>query len=126
MDSMMNQISGMTTIILIASLGITVLGLLFAFRVFGGLMRNAKANKDVLTNGIPAQARILSLGETGITVNNNPAVDIVMEVQLPNQAPYQARQRMVVSILRLAQIQPGAVVPVKYDPNDLTKVAIAL
>jgi hypothetical protein len=126
MQDMINSIMGGTTIIIVISIIITVVVLFFAFRIFSGVMRGAKQTRELLMTGVPAQARILQLGETGMYVNNQPAVDILMEVQPHDRPPYQVQTRMVVSMIRLASIQPGNIVPVKYDPNDPTKVAIAL
>ena len=126
MDNLMNSIMGGTTVIIVISLLITVVVLFFAFRLISGVMRGAKQTRDILTTGIPAQARILQIGETGMYVNNNPAVDILLEVHPPDRPPYQVQTRMVVSMIRLPAIQPGNVVPVKYDPTDPTKVALAI
>jgi hypothetical protein len=126
MQDMANSIMGGTTIIIVISLIITVVVLFFAFRIFAGVMRGAKQTRELLATGVPAQARILQIGETGTYVNNNPAVDILMEVHPQGRPPYPVQTRMVVSLIRLPSIQPGSIVPVKYDPNDPTKVALAI
>jgi hypothetical protein len=126
MEGMFNQIMGTTGIIIIISIVITVVVLFFVFRMVSGITRGAKQTRELLATGVPAQARILQLGETGMFVNNNPAVDILLEVHPPDRPPYQVQTRMVVSMLRLAAIQPGNVVPVRFDPADPTKVAIAI
>jgi hypothetical protein len=126
MENMMNSIMGGTAVIIVISLVITVVVLFFVFRLISGMMRGAKQTREILTTGVPAQARILQLGETGMYVNNNPAVDILLEVHPQGRPPYQVQTRMVVSMIRLPAIQPGNIVPVKYDPADPTKVAIAI
>lgn len=126
MDAMINNILAGTSVIIIISVVIAIIMTIFAIRVFWGIFRGAAVSRDLLANGLPAQARILRLGETGMYVNNNPAVDIYMEVTAPNLPPYQVKQRMVVSMLRLAAIQPGAVVPVKYDAGDPNRVVLVM
>lgn len=126
MDGLFNSIMGSTAIIIVISLVITLVVLFFVFRLISGMMKGAKQTRQLLATGVPAQARILQIGETGMYVNNNPAVDILLEVHPQDRPPYQVQTRMVVSLIRLSAIQPGNVVPVKYDPADPTKVAIAI
>lgn len=126
MENVMNSVNNMSTIIIIVSVAISAIVILIAARVFLKLARGSKVARELLANGLPAQARILALGETGVMVNNNPAVDILMEVQAPNREPWQVKTRMIVSMLRLGSIQPGAIVPVKYSAEDPQQVVIAL
>ncbi len=126
MQDMMNSIMGGSALMIGISILITVVVLFFVFRMVSGVMRGAKQTQQLLATGVPAQARILQIGETGTYINNNPAVDILMEVMPQGRPPYQVQTRMVVSLIRLPSIQPGNIVPVKYDPNDPTKVALAI
>lgn len=126
MEGFANQMMGMTGVIIAVSLIITVVVLFFVFRMLAGISRGAKQTQQLLTTGVPAQARILQLGETGMYVNNNPAIDILLEVHPQDRPPYQVQTRMIVSMIRLPSIQPGNIVPVRYDPADPTKVAIAI
>ncbi len=41
-------------------------------------------------------------------------------------APYEAHTKALVSRLDIPQIQPGRVVPVRYDPNNRARVAMDL
>jgi succinate dehydrogenase/fumarate reductase flavoprotein subunit len=123
MNDMMNAIMGSTTLIILL---VTAVSLFIAFRVFGGVFKGMRETRQLMATGISAEAKILQIGETGMFVNNNPAVDIVMEVYPKGQAAYRVQTRAVVSMLRLAQIQPGNIVPVKYSAEDPNKVALAL
>jgi hypothetical protein len=38
--------------------------------------------------------------------------------------PWQAETKALISILEIPRIQPGAVLPVMYDPNDPSRVAL--
>jgi hypothetical protein len=125
-----NQVNGMVGTSLLISGAITLLVLVIVgivlWRVLMPILRGQKMTRDLLTNGEMAQARILRLAETGMMVNNQPVADILMEVHPQNRAPYQAQARMAISMLRVAQVQPGAVVPVRFDPSDVSKVVIDL
>jgi len=44
-------------------------------------------NRGVLQDGIPAQARIVSVRQTGVMLNNQPQIAFELEVQPPGGAP---------------------------------------
>jgi hypothetical protein len=130
METAVNSILNMSALITIVSVGaglaLTGLVLFYVFRVLGGLRQQSATSRAILLNGIPATARVLQLMDTGTTVNDNPMARLLLEVQMQNQAPYQAQVQMLVPRLKLAQIQPGMSVMVKVDPTDPSKVAVAL
>jgi hypothetical protein len=125
-NSILNMSAVITIVSVVAGLGLTGLVLFYVFRVMGGLRQQAANSRAILLNGIPATARVLQLMDTGTTVNDNPMARLLLEVQMQNQAPYQAQVQMLVPRLKLGQIQPGMSVMVKVDPSDPSKVAVAL
>ena len=83
--------------------------------------------RDLNTHGIPAQARILKLWDTGITVNNDPVVGLQVEVTPADRAPYIATiERALISRLDVPRVQPRSVIPVRFDPNNPARVVIDL
>jgi hypothetical protein len=77
--------------------------------------------------GLPAQAEILSIGESGLTVNENPVITLDVEVRPPDRPPYRATvKRLLVSRLEVPQFQPGKVIPVRFDPRDPSRVSYDL
>lgn len=81
--------------------------------------------RKILENGIDAEATILEVKETGWTVNDiYYIVNFVVEVRPKDQPPYKAKIRGMISRLTMPQFQPGAIVPVKYDPKNPQKVAL--
>ena len=90
------------------------------------LLRGSMERSRILAKGIPGQATISRIWETGMLVNNQPQVGFELQVWIPNAAPYVAETKMIVSALVIPRIQPGAVVQVKVDPADPRKVAIVL
>lgn len=78
----------------------------------------------ILAVGVPAQARIVRLVDSGITINDDPVVDFILEVQPPQGPTYSATSRALVSRLELASVQPGRVLPVRYDPDQPQRVAM--
>ena len=90
------------------------MGLMFGAPLLGGLM-----NRKILRTGKPATARIVSVGDTGTYINNQPLVRIVMEVQREDGSPFQAETERILGYSQLASFQPGATINVRYDPDTL-------
>lgn len=129
MESMQALADSMNVIPLIIigfTVFISVVVLALTLPRFARLMGGERQNAQIRQHGMEAQARIMGFKETGFSVNDNPALDIHMEVMIPNQAPFRVTRRMVVSMLRIWEIQPGTVVPVKYNPANPAEVVIAL
>lgn len=94
------------------------MGLTFGAPLLAGLM-----NRKVLKNGRPASARILSAAQTGTYINENPVVRFSLEVQPQDGMSFEAEAQRLVYMTQLAAFQPGAVIPVRYDPETM-EVAI--
>jgi hypothetical protein len=86
---------------------------------------NGMTNRAVLSHGVSAPAVIQKVWETGTVMNEtNPQIGILLEVRPANKPAYQAETKMFISMLQVPQFQPGAVVQVKYDPQNPAKVAV--
>lgn len=82
--------------------------------------------KRIRRVGQAAEALVLGIEDTGMTLNDNPVVAFRLQVRPVNGEPYEARARGVVGRLDVPRIQPGAVLPVAVDPADPQKVALRL
>ncbi|MCX6558656.1 MAG: DUF3592 domain-containing protein [Candidatus Aminicenantes bacterium] len=82
--------------------------------------------QELEQTGQPAEATILKIRDTGMTVNNDPVVDFLLEVRPESKKAYKAETRMRISRIEIPQFQPGAVVKVNYDPNDPSRVSFDL
>jgi len=125
-------IMAVTVIIVVAtvisSIAITILSAAVPLGLTGWLFKRARdqaaQTRALLTSGAPAEATILNLWDTGITINDNPRVGLLLELRPPDGAPFQVETTRTISRLQIPLYQPGTVLQVKYDPNDTTKVAI--
>lgn len=81
---------------------------------------------QILSIGTPATATIERLIDTGTTINNDPVVEFVLRVLPSEGATFEAHSKALVSRLDVPSVQPGRVVPVKYDRHDASRVAIDL
>ncbi len=87
-------------------------------------MSGVSQAKELQTSGEAAQAEILKIWDTGMTLNEDPVVGFLLEVR-PNGKPvYQAETKLRISRLHVPQVQPGSVVPVRIDPANPNRVSL--
>jgi hypothetical protein len=141
-EFMTEILAGTSILVVLAICGSTVLTLAFTVGITLLVLRVVRKaiNPDpgILQNGIPAQATILNVRQTGVLVNHQPQVvrqtgvlvnhqpqvAFDLEVHPPGDAPYQARAKAVIPMVNIPQFQPGAQVSVKIHPTDPTKVVL--
>jgi hypothetical protein len=81
--------------------------------------------KALQTYGLPAKATILQIWDTGITVNDDPVIGMDVQVYPQEGESWRATiPKSLISRLDIPQIQPGQIVPVRYDPKDPGLVAL--
>jgi hypothetical protein len=119
---------GMTVAIMASPMFGSVFALIFIV-IFGGVFwsfffKPMMVRNKLSKTGVPAQARILSLSDTGVTINMNPQIKLLLEVTPPMGAPYQVEMKQVISRLQVSEYQPGTVLPVIVDPNDKNLIEI--
>jgi hypothetical protein len=78
----------------------------------------------LLRTGEPARARILRVWDTGTTVNDNPRIELELEIQRAGRPVYRTKTRAVVSRLQAALYQPGMSADVKVDPKKPERVVL--
>src|SRR3954470_19679483 len=122
---MIGQLVGTANTIMYVSLGLAALIVLLSLLFVVRLLRNGARNRQLLQSGESAPAVILELRDTGTTVNDNPQVELVLDVLPSSRPPFRATTRTLISRLQTSQVQPGMQVLVKFDPNDPSKVALA-
>ena len=94
------------------------------YKAFGSTFKGMASNRNVLQTGISAPAVILSVQDTGVTMNDNPQARIRLRVMPMGGDAFEAEVTQIVGRFQVAMLVPNASVMVKYDPNDKTKVAI--
>jgi hypothetical protein len=85
------------------------------------VLRRSSRNARIESEGIPGTAKILSLTQTGMYLNEQPQIAMDLEVNVPGHPPFQTTHRSFVPLLLLGQLAAGGEVPVKADPADPTK-----
>ncbi len=77
-----------------------------------------------IRNGVTAPARVLKVCDTGVSINDNPQVGLLLEVTPATESAFQAEGKLVVSRLNAALVQPGVAAEVKYDPRNHSRLQI--
>lgn len=88
--------------------------------VFGGIYyfsrQNRKKAEALMATGKQGTARVMSLQDTGMRINDNPRVAMVLEVNIPGYPPYQVQKTVTIPMIKISQVQVGANVNVMADP----------
>lgn len=88
-------------------------------------MSGAAEARRLHESGLPGSARILEIWDTGITVNDDPVIGMRVEIDRTDGTAYTATiPKSLISRLDIPRFQPGAVVPVRIDPQDAAIVAL--
>jgi len=104
-----------------AILGVTGAGLIW----FGLRARRAAAEADRITStGLAGTATVTGLTQTGMSLNDQPQIDMELLVSVPGRAVYAARRTEFVPLILLGRLSSGLPLPVKVDPADPARVII--
>ncbi len=129
MESLIGLAAGGSILFVILIIGGIVVSMAFTLFLIVIIRKWAKnafgPNQKVLQEGVPANATILKIWDTGVTLNDNPQVGMLLEVQAQDREPFRVEMKSIISRIMIAQIQPGRVVPVRYDPENPSQVALA-
>jgi hypothetical protein len=82
------------------------------------------ANNTVRETGLPASAKVIEIWDTGVRLNDNPVVGFRLMVTLSDGTSYEAQTKNAISVVYIPQVQPGAILPVKVDPENRELVAL--
>ena len=94
--------------------------------IFFGLRsrRSAAEAQRIVRSGLSGTAQVTSLSQTGMTLNDQPQIDMELLVAVPGRAPYTARRKEFVPLILLGRLGSGMPLPVKVDPADPQRVII--
>jgi hypothetical protein len=75
-------------------------------------------------SGIPGNATVNALTDTGTMLNNAPVMELDLTVNVPGRDAYQVKHRQLVAFAAMGNFQPGKSFPVHVDQNDPSKLVI--
>ncbi|HEX9823685.1 MAG TPA: DUF3592 domain-containing protein [Actinomycetota bacterium] len=83
-----------------------------------------KEAQRISATGLPAQARIVGMSQTGVYLNEQPQVELTLELSTAVQGPYQVTLKEWVPLIMLGRLTSGQPLPVKVDPQNPQNVII--
>lgn len=96
--------------------------LILPLAVGGGLLLVRMAKQRQLTElaatGKQGTAIILGMSDTGVKINDNPRVKLLLEIHIPDYQPYNAQKTVAVPLIYLPQVQTGQTVNILADPEQ--------
>lgn len=98
---------------------VVIFGLAFGPTVLDGIRHSR-----LRATGESAEATIVQIRETGVRINRQPRVKITLDVRPSMRPAFQATTHKLISYFEISQYQPGAVVEVKFDPQQPQQVVI--
>jgi hypothetical protein len=90
------------------------------------MMQAYSAAAQLQVAGMPAQARVLSVRQTGAYVNMAPQCVVELEVYPGATPPYTATVYTPVPPMAIPRVQPGLMVPIRVDPLNPMHIALVL
>jgi hypothetical protein len=72
----------------------------------------------LMANGRHGSATIEAIRDTGLTIDDDPTVELELSVRLDGAAAYGVTHKQTISRIAIPSFQPGATVPVRVDPVD--------
>ncbi|WP_426479625.1 hypothetical protein ACP3T3_09410 [Chryseobacterium sp. CBSDS_008] len=101
----------------------TIIYVLVFQLVFSKLFKNKKEER-ILFSGRNAEAHIISVSQTGLTVNDQPQIMFQVSFKDFRGIEHIAVYKKVVSLLKLSSIPQQGIIEIMYDENDPKKIMI--
>jgi hypothetical protein len=100
-------------------------GLAQANQMVQGVQADQELAERLANEGVDGTATIVSMQATGANINMQPELQFQLTVDIGGSQST-VTHKQVVSPAVIGQLQPGAQVPVKVDPNDHSQLMIGL
>jgi hypothetical protein len=88
------------------------------------MRRGYQEAQRLKSQGLPGQARILGMRQTGAYMNEQPQIEMNLEVTTSMQGPYQVLVKEWVPLMLLGRLSSGVPLPVKVDPVNPQNLVI--
>jgi hypothetical protein len=88
------------------------------------ILRGVREANRLMDEGVPGEARVLGVSDTGATLNFDPVCELRLQVSLPGEAPYETSIRQAVPRSTTERLALGTLVPVRVDADDVSRVVV--
>jgi hypothetical protein len=109
--------------------GFLVISLATSFGILIWMMVKRKRITELVATGKQGTAVVLQLSDTGVRINDDPRVKLLLEIHIPNYPPYQAQKTVTLPLIYLPQVQTGSTINILADPaqpNNEKRIALLL
>ncbi len=105
---------------------VTFLGILFSIVVAVLIMRPFLRIffPAAIKNAVTAEARVLKVWDTGVTINDDPQIGLLLEFSSAEGVPLQVEAKTIVSRLKVSLVQAGITAEIQYDAKKPQRVQI--
>jgi hypothetical protein len=100
-------------------------GMAQASEMLGSMQADQQKAQHLMASGRQGSAVITEVRQTGMFVNENPQVEMDLQVTVEGLPSYTVTHRQVIAQIAIPQFQPGATVPVRVDPEEPQSLIIA-
>lgn len=104
--------------------GVMITIYIVVFQLIVGKFFKNKKEEEILFGGRNAEAVILSVSETGVTINDQPQIMFQVSFKDFRGNEHIAVYKKIVSLLKLSSIPKQGTVEIMYDENDPKKIMI--
>jgi hypothetical protein len=115
-------------IIWVILIGFVIVMSILPFKSAFGSFFGTKESKRIQAMGREATAVVQGIGENSqggiVTINDQPLLNLQLEVHDGSVPPYPVSLDTVIPRAAVPQFQPGAVIPIKIDPENPDKIII--
>jgi hypothetical protein len=111
-------------VVLVVLVVVTAVSYRIVKRMIGRHLQTDAAQQQIIQNGIPAQATILDVWETGIVIRHKTQLSLRLNVMAPNQASYEVETQTIATPLEVVKLQPGHTISIHIDPTDLQNIVL--
>ncbi|WP_330747379.1 hypothetical protein [Chryseobacterium sp. CP-77] len=101
----------------------TIIYVLVFQLIFGKFLKNTKEER-ILFSGRNAEANIISVSQTGLTVNDQPQIMFQVSFKDFRGTEHIAVYKKIVSLLKLSSIPQQGTIEIMYDENDPKQIMI--
>ena len=96
--------------------------------IFLFMAKKRQENQQLVATGMPGQAMIVQMGDTGVRINNQPRLSLTLDVHpvqgMSHFAAFRTTHETTVPMMAMARVAPGTTVPVKLDPQNPSRLTI--
>jgi hypothetical protein len=85
-------------------------------------MRSAARKDRISATGVAGTGQIMGLRQTGMTINDQPQVELDLLVTIPGRSPYRAKVKEIVPLIMLNRLQGS--LPVRVNPSEPDTVVV--